>query len=686
MGYKVGERYRILKLQGKGGMGAVYKAQDIRLGDVLRAVKEMSQNELQGQELQEAIKNFEQEANLLAGLRHPNLPSIHDHVSEQGRHYLVMDFIDGITLEEHLTARGGSLPVEEVLAIAMQLCDVLYYLHSRKPPIIFRDLKPTNIMLSADGTLFLIDFGIARIFKSGKTKDTTIMGTPGFAAPEQGGDAQTTPRADIYALGANLHQMLSGTEPPDDLSFHFAALRLGRQPALAKLEALIMQMLKYKAAERPASMAEVRLRLEEVRQQINSLPPPVQGSHIVTVARTGGDYDSISAAIKAVIPGTRIQVRPGTYHEGILIDKPLEIVGDGPRERIIIECSNTNCIKMGTDSATVRNLTIRGRASLRRMRFFAVDIPRGQLHLIDCDITSDTLAGVGIHNGSADPIIQQCVIHDGTQGGIVVYENGQGLIEDCDIIGNALAGIAIAQGGNPTIRRCQIPGGTAMGLHIYENGQGLIEDCEIFGNAGPGIAIRDWGKPIIRNCRVYNGEQNGIGVYNDGQGVIEDCNISGNAVTGIAIARGGNPIIRNCKVYNSGQSGIEVYDDGLGLIEDCEIYSNADAGIAIKEGGNPTIRSCKVHDGDACGVLVYERGQGIIEHCDIIGNAYSGVEIREEGNPRFTRCNINRNSYQGIWVYDQGSGTFEDCSLTGNQEGAWKISRDSRVRRIRNKI
>lgn len=684
MGYVVGERYRILKLQGKGGMGAVYKAQDIRLGDVLRAVKEMSQNELQGQELQEAIKNFEQEANILAGLRHPNLPSIHDHVSEQGRHYLVMDFIDGITLEERLTARGGSLPVEEVLAIAMQLCDVLHYLHSRKPPIIFRDLKPTNIMLTADSTLFLIDFGIARIFKSGKTKDTTIMGTPGFAAPEQGGVAQTTSRADIYALGANMHLMLSGADPPDDQSFHFVALHLGRQPALAKLETLIMQMVKYKAAERPASMAEVRLRLEEIKQQINSQPQPVKGPHTVTVAKTGGDYASINEAIQAVAANTRIWVRPGTYHEGILIDKPLEIVGDGPRERIIIECSHTNCIRMEADSATVRHLTIRGRAGIIGMRYFTVDIPRGQLHLIDCDITSDSSACVGIHNVGANPIIQQCVIHDGTQGGVFIYDNGQGVIENCDIIGNALAGIRIAQAGNPAIRNCQVLDSTGTGVSIYESGEGIIEDCDIFGNAGAGIEIRDWGKPIIRNCKVHDSEQSGIEVYGYGQGVIEDCEIFGNTNAGIAIREEGNPIIRSCKVYNGKTCGLLVYQSGQGAIEHCDIFSNTYSAIEIRDEGHPNIQQCQMYDNEQNGVFVYNNGQGVIDACDIFDNAYSGVEITEDGNPRITRCRINRNIY-AVYAHDKGSGVIEDCDLTDNQNGAWKISRDSRIRWGRNR-
>ena len=145
-------------------MGAVYLAQDTQLGDRLVAVKEMSQqNNQQGQN---ASEGFKREAHLLASLQHPNLPSIYDHFEESGRWYLVMSFIQGETLEEYLSrAQDQKLPLEEALHIGQELCNVLNYLHTHRPPIIFRDLKPGNIMRSTDGHIYLIDFGIARHFK-----------------------------------------------------------------------------------------------------------------------------------------------------------------------------------------------------------------------------------------------------------------------------------------------------------------------------------------------------------------------------------------------------------------------------------------------------------------------------------------------------------------------------------------
>ncbi|HEY7414264.1 MAG TPA: serine/threonine-protein kinase, partial [Ktedonobacteraceae bacterium] len=245
-------QYALLRPLGKGGMGQVSLAQDLRLGNRLVAIKAMHQQGLAPQEQAEAIAAFRQEAFLLAGLVHPNLPRVYAHFTEEECSYLVMDYIQGETLEAYL-ARKGTLSFEELLPLAVQLCEVLDYLHSQQPPIIFRDLKPTNIML-VGSHLYLIDFGIARHFKAGQSKDTVAMGSQGYAAPEQYGKAQTTNRADIYALGAVLHQMVTGDDPSEQ-PFFFKSV------AHPHLQALLAQMLVPDPSQRIASAHAVKERL-----------------------------------------------------------------------------------------------------------------------------------------------------------------------------------------------------------------------------------------------------------------------------------------------------------------------------------------------------------------------------------------------------------------------------------------
>ncbi len=260
-------RYRIVRQVGTGGFGAVYKAEDIQNSNRLVAVKEIGLSGLTSQQAIEATDAFNREVMILSDLKHPNIPRIYAHFTDPEHWYLVIDFIEGETLEEsRVKAPGACLPLEQVLDIGIQLCTVLDYLHNHQPPIIFRDVKPTNIMLTPSGKLYLIDFDVARYFKPGKSRDTIAFGSPGFAAPEQYGKAQTTPRSDIYSLGVTLYQLLTGNDPSLSL-FRFVSLHVLDEAIPAELDALIMQMLEMDASKRPASMAGVKQELQRIADQ-----------------------------------------------------------------------------------------------------------------------------------------------------------------------------------------------------------------------------------------------------------------------------------------------------------------------------------------------------------------------------------------------------------------------------------
>jgi len=211
-GELLGGRYRNVELVGKGGFGAVYKANDERFQV---AIKEMSDAHLSPQDRVQALKDFRQEADLLVQLRHPNLPDVSDFFEEHGKAYLVMEFIEGKTLEKVQNDANGPLNEQLVMGWALQLCDVLNYLHTQPQPIVFRDLKPSNVMVTKNGQVKLIDFGIARIFKSTAARDTTTLGSRGYAPLEQYGRGQSDARSDIYALGATLYDLLTKTMPTD---------------------------------------------------------------------------------------------------------------------------------------------------------------------------------------------------------------------------------------------------------------------------------------------------------------------------------------------------------------------------------------------------------------------------------------------------------------------------------------
>lgn len=216
------DRYRITQLVGQGGMGAIYLANDTRFSSKVCIIKEMLDHFHDPDQREIATQNFYREADLLANLKHNSIPEVYDRFTEANRHYLVMEYINGNDLEQRMHENGGPFEEGAVLGWAIQVCDVLSYLHHQKPPIIYRDMKPANLILTAFGKIYLVDFGIARFFNPNARG--TMIGTQGYAPPEQY-RGQVEQRTDIYALGATIHYLLTGRDPQNEPPFSFPPTR-----------------------------------------------------------------------------------------------------------------------------------------------------------------------------------------------------------------------------------------------------------------------------------------------------------------------------------------------------------------------------------------------------------------------------------------------------------------------------
>ena len=248
-------RYKITRLLGGGGMGMVYLATDQRLANRPCAIKEMVDHFIDQAQRIEANEYFAREADTLAQLKHQAIPAITDRFELANRHYLVMEYVEGRNLEEELAVRGEPLPEGLVIDIARQLCDVLSYLHGLVPPIIYRDMKPSNVMLNSNGRVVLVDFGIARLFKA--ARKGTMIGTLGFAPPEQY-QGLVDPRSDIYSLGATLHYVLTGRDPEKFPPFSFPPVRELRPAVSSNLAGAIDAALAYEMDGRPARIQDFR--------------------------------------------------------------------------------------------------------------------------------------------------------------------------------------------------------------------------------------------------------------------------------------------------------------------------------------------------------------------------------------------------------------------------------------------
>ena len=273
LGHMLDGRYRVHKMLGQGGMGRVYLANDTRLANRPVACKEMIIGD--GIQEQKAIEDFNREASVLAALSHPSIPQVIDYFAERGRHYLVMEFVAGGDLQGHLDklGKGGHFPEATVVQWARQILDVLQFLHGQKPPIVYRDLKPGNIMIDHNSRAMLVDFGIARFLPPGGRG--TQIGSVGYAPPEQY-LGRMEPRSDLYSLAATVHHLLTGRDPQLEPPFSFPPLRSIAPAVSVQTATVVMRALDKDVNQRPESARVMR----------DQLPNPGDPAPVTVIAGT----------------------------------------------------------------------------------------------------------------------------------------------------------------------------------------------------------------------------------------------------------------------------------------------------------------------------------------------------------------------------------------------------------------
>jgi len=274
-----------------------------------------------------------------------------------------------------------------------------------------------------------------------------------------------------------------------------------------------------RSAQSPAESGE----LADVTGRITVKTEPP--THVVDAFPGRGHFTAVSAAIQAAQPGDRILVRPGVYAEGLVVDKPLEILGDGPLADIEIRARGADALVFRASMGRVANLTLRQAGG--EGKWFAVDIAQGRLDLEGCDISSQTLPCVSIRDG-ADPRLRRNVIHDGKQSGVFVHDGGLGTLEDNDITGNGRSGVQIKSRGNPAIRGNRIHDNKQSGVFVLEGGLGTLEDNDIVGNVYAGVSTKTGGNPTVRGNRINRNGYVAVWIRDGGRGVLEDNDLTGN--------------------------------------------------------------------------------------------------------------------------------------------------------------
>ncbi len=299
MGTVLAGRYRVMARLGEGGMGSVYQVEDLSRPATVWAVKELlDDTSAPPEELAQARKRFDAEIALMRRLAHPRIPAFGESFSEDGRRYFAMEFVPGANLEERLERARAPLPERDVLGWMIAICDVLAYLHGQRPPIIVRDLKPGNIMVTPGGETRLIDFGIARTYKPGQLSNTENLGTMTYASPEHLGHTQTDARSDIYSLGATMFHLLTNSEPTPMETPAPGTLRRYQRTISEATESIVIRAMQLDPARRFQSAAALRVALEHALAALTPVPAAGARARQATVLPHG-------ASATAIVPAPR---------------------------------------------------------------------------------------------------------------------------------------------------------------------------------------------------------------------------------------------------------------------------------------------------------------------------------------------------------------------------------------------
>jgi nitrous oxidase accessory protein NosD len=242
------------------------------------------------------------------------------------------------------------------------------------------------------------------------------------------------------------------------------------------------------------------------------------------VVEPNGMFPTVSGAIKAADRDDRILVRPGQYEDSLVVDKPLEIIGDGPRQSIEIWSGNNSVLSFSAVYGRVAGLTLRRRGGNQH---YGVSIRHGRLQLEGCDISSEAGSCLYVYRG-ADPVVRQNMINNGHEYGVFVYEGGRGTFEDNEIFGCRWANVRVQEGSTPVFRRNVIRDGVESGVRVLDTGLGLFEQNVITGNGHSGVLIEAYGYPTLRGNRITLNADYGVKVLQDGAGVFEDNDLTGN--------------------------------------------------------------------------------------------------------------------------------------------------------------
>ncbi|MEV0585457.1 right-handed parallel beta-helix repeat-containing protein [Nonomuraea sp. NPDC050310] len=414
------------------------------------------------------------------------------------------------------------------------------------------------------------------------------------------------------------------------------------QRRIAKLAQEIVTLLPSATATVASSRALGHVRRDRGGSSRSSRVDIRSESSVVIVGEGArAHFRSLAAAVREVPAGLRILVLPGVYREGVVIDKPLEIIGEGnDPSAVSLRVSGSDAVVFATTMGRVANISIHQLAG--QGDYVAVDIAQGRLDLEDCDIRSESLSAVLVRGGS-DPRLRRNTIHGSKVHGIVIMEDSFGTFEDNHVHDNTMAGVVIREGSDPVLRRNRIAHNKHHGVYVLEASAGTLEDNDIHDNGFPGVAIIQGSETILRRNHIHDGRQHGVYVSEQASGTIADNDIHHNKYPGLVILQQSDPTVTGNRIHHNRDHGVWVDEDGLGRLEGNRVTENRYSGVYILEGGNPRLVGNVISANREYGLHILDRGRGHVHDNTITANRDGGIFVSADSSPELSANHVTDN-------------------------------------------
>ena len=598
-------KYEILRLLGKGSMGEVYLGIDPTLGREV-AIKTILAGPITDSD-GDGKSRFSREARAMAALNHPNIVTIFDFGTEEGTHFLAMEYLEGDDLATLI--ERGTLDKLQLLEILAQATEGLGYAHHCG--IIHRDVKPGNILVAFRGKRAmakLLDFGVASVDRSNLTEKGVWMGTVNYMAPEYLDTGKASPSADLFAVGVIIYEILSGGRKPfqgDGTTAILNAILMKQPESLAEADLrgippAVLKVMDTALAKDPAQRYDTAEDLADaLREALKAPVAPVEEARPQIIVGKGGGATCLSlrVAVRQAQPGSVIVVLPGLYREAVVVDKELTFLGEGPADEIVVESPTGPCLTVAAARCAVRGLTLQnkeggialelrsGHTALEACVLQQVRVAGGaSAFLTSCEVSgSRQEPAILLEPGATLTTADSCLTNPGGVG-LRVQNSAQVTAKDTRFQDNPLGSVELGSGSASHFLRCGFMGSRFAGVLAFEGAKATLEDCLLSGHDGAGLHALAGAQIQMRACRILDNDGLGVSLVDASRATLEDCDLSANGQPGLMLHRGGSAHLSHCRLVGGRSLGVTCHQDAVLAMDGCLLQGNALGGILLGPG------------------------------------------------------------------------------------------------------